>query len=316
MNKKVIRIIVTAAFALIMFAGSIYDTMDAMSWPGENLALLRNFGFNNNGKPVLGMVFSASNDVLTAEKGEVIFSRSGNDTASKLPSPLGAWTAIDHGDGLISIYSRYDDSSGEAIINPEDEQVPAVDYSSLTWVEKQQPIARAGISGWSSVDGFYFIIYDRKERRWVNPAMIITPMQETALPQILLLELRNEQGIPTDTRNISQGRYTINVNAASVPSSNIVSLTGTQRILLAPQRITCLVNGQEAGSLNFEAMTGRDGILMASRNGLVSANQIYKNFPAFEIADVFFTRGQVNIEVIVQDVTGNSRSVISRLIVN
>jgi len=284
---------VAAVFVLLVSVGFFFGplgTLGAMSWPTEDAPLIKNFGSNDMGRPVLGMVFAGNTQVLAAEKGEVIFSRNNDDTASRLPSPLGAWTAVDHGDGLISIYSRYAD---ESQIN--------------TQVEREQPIASSGVSGWSSQNGFYFIIYDRRERRWINPAMIITPQRETRPLQIPVVELLDAQGLLTQSRNLTQGRYTILVN------TDRTAVRGTQ---IAPQRITCLVNGAEAGSLNFEAVSARDGVMMVYRNGLVSARQIYANFPAFETAEVFLSRGQINLEIIVQDIMGNSRSVITRLVVN
>jgi hypothetical protein len=285
--------------AIVLFVLSCFfsGTLDAMSWPSEDAVLFRNFGSSNNEKPLLGMIFSGGTEILAAERGEVIFYRSKNDTVSRLPSPLGAWTAVDHGDGLISIYGRYADTQAE--------------YSgSLVHVERSQPIASSGVSGWSSQNGFYFIIFDRKDRHWINPAMIITPVQRVRPPQILSLSLRNAQGVLVDSRNLTQGRYTILVNAVSP------AIAPTQGNFLAPQRIICLVNGAEAGVLNFEAFSARDGVLMVYRNGLVPARRVYSAFPAFEVAEVFLTRGQANLEIIVQDVAGNSSSVVSRLIVN
>jgi hypothetical protein len=206
--------------------------------------------------------------------------------------------AIDHGDDLISIYSRYADSDQPFVFDR---------------VEKQQPIALTGSSGWSSREGFYFMLFDRRDRRWINPAMIITPVLETRPPQIISVELRNAYGVTMQSRNLNQGRYTIVVNAAGgVPHG--LQPFGLQPF--APQRIVCLINGAEAGSLNFESVSARDGILMISRNGLVPARQIYSNFPAFEAAEVFLTRGQITLEVIIQDITGASRTITQRLIVN
>ena len=288
MNGRTLIKAAAVVFVLILLAGFLSDTIDAMSWPCEDAVLIRNFGSNYTGRPTLGMVFAGNTEVLAAEKGEVIFSRDRNDTASRLPSPLGAWTAVDHEDGLISIYCRYADEN-----------------RTFTQVEKSQPIASTGISGWSAQNGFYFIVYDRRERRWINPAMIITPMRETGPMQIASVELRNDQGLPVQSRSLNQGRYTILVNTAAAGGT-----------LLAPQRIVCSVNGAEAGSLNFEAVSARDGVLMVYRNGLVPAKQVYANSPAFETAGVFLNRGQVTLEIIVQDIAGNSRSVVNRLIVN
>jgi len=295
MKSGLIRISIILFFVLLIAASAVSgDILDAMSWPSEDASLLRNFGANDRGDPVLGMVFGGGTEVLAAETGEVIFRRTKNDPASRLPSPLGAWTAVDHSDGLISIYSRYATST------------------IGSHVEKQQPIAVCGTSGWSNREGFYFMLFDRRDRRWINPAMIITPVQETRAPQIFSVDLVNSQGQLMQSRSLSQGRYTVIVNAAGGTRLN----GSAPSIPYAPQKIVCSVNGAEVGALNFEAISARDGVSMVFRNGLVSAKQIYARFPAYEAAEVFLTRGQVTLEVIVQDITGTSRSVVNRLTVN
>jgi len=294
--------IITAVLSIIIISGSVSQTLDAMGWPSEDGVLFRNFGSNDSGKPVLGMIFTGGTDILAAESGEVIFSRAKNDSASRLPSPFGAWTAIDHGDGLISIYSRYDD---------------AQKFSGDGQVFRQQTIAVSGNSGWSAQNGFYFTLFDRRERRWINPELIITPRIETRPPQILSVSLKNAQGQIVQSNNLVQGRYTVIVNAAggtsTVPGRSVQGASSTQ---YAPQRILCSINGAEVGSLNFETVSARDGILMVYRNGLFPAKQVYADSPAYEAAEVFLTRGQVTLEIIVQDINGNSRSTVSRLIVN
>jgi len=304
--SRIMQITAAAVFILIfviMFTDtSISGSLDAMSWPSEGAVLIRNFGSNDNGMPVLGMVFGGGTEILAAEKGEIIFFRNRNDSASRLPSPFGAWTAIDHGDGLISIYSRYKD------LSPDDKSLS--EEFTLTHIEKSQPIAESGTSGWSAQKGFYFVIFDRRERHWINPAMIITPVQKTRPPQILSVDLKNDQGL-TQSRNLSQGRYTVSVNTIS-PAVNPV--TGGN--FLVPHSIICLINGSEAGTLNFEAFSAKDGVLMVYRNGLVPARQIYSNAPSYEAAEVFLTRGQANLEIIVQDLAGESRSFFNWLVVN
>jgi len=293
MKRNIFRI-TTAVILSGILAGIASDSLNAMSWPSDDSVLVSNFGANSSGKPVLGMIFEGGTNVFAAESGEVIFSRNRNDTASRLPSPLGAWTAIDHADGLISIYSRYDESE------------PA----QLTYVERNQTIASCGTSGWSDTAGFYFMLFDRRERRWINPAMIITPVLETRPPVIISVSLLNSQGQAAQSNNLNQGRYTVVVNAAAgIP----VSGPSGQ---YAPHRILCSINGAEVGSLNFESVSARDGIQVVSRNGLIPAKQVYANYQSYEAAEVFLTRGQVTLEVIVQDISGNSRSTVSRLTVN
>jgi hypothetical protein len=272
----------------------------AMDWPSAEAVMVRNFAFNDRGRPATGTVFAGEGPVRAAESGELIFSRQGRESASRLPSPMGAWAVLDHGDGLISIYGRLADGRLAGGKSPPPYRV-----------DRGDPLAAAGTSGWSRQQGFYFILYDRRERRWVNPSMIISPLPDTRPPAILAVELRNAQGeiIPRDRSRMSQGRYTVLVNAAD-------TMLEQRESPLAPHRIVCSVNGTEIGSLHFETISARDGVLMVNRNGGLSpAKQVYAHFPAFEAGEVSLTRGQASMEIIVQDVAGNSRSVLSRLIV-
>ncbi|GHU88535.1 hypothetical protein FACS189476_05790 [Spirochaetia bacterium] len=274
--------------------------LQAMDWPSADGVMVQNFGLNNEGRPVLGAAFAAEGAITAAETGELLFFRRSEDTASALPSPLGAWIALDHGDGIISIYSRFDDSDSEDL-----KRSPPIRLS------RNEPIAAAGASGWWSQRGFSFFLFDRRERRWVTPSMIITPFPDTRPPQILSIQLKSEDGKlinPSQVRSISQGRYSI-----------LVAATDTRlqpgEPALAPHRIVCSVNGAEIGSLNFETYSARDGVLMAYRNGLTPVRQVYAPLNAFEVGEVWFTRGQATLEVIAQDITGNERSAISRLLV-
>jgi hypothetical protein len=52
---------------------------------------------------------------------------------------------------------------------------------------------------------------------------------------------------------------------------------------------------------------------MVNRNGLVTAEQIYAPAPFFEIGEVWFNRGQANLEIIAYDINGNVRNVTYRL---
>jgi hypothetical protein len=285
--------------AALLFAAvplCVTANLNAMDWPAPSFSLARNFGWNDGGKPITGSTFEGQGPVLAAEKGELVFSHRAGDTASRLPSPLGAWSALDHGDGLISVYSRYEDDQNAVI--------PVL-------AERGDPIAVSGISGWSGKPGVYFALYDRKERRWINPSMIITAFPDTRPPLIQSVSLKSTDGRfinPSQTRNIAQGRY-----AVSVTASDTMTTAGDGP--LAPHRIVCSVNGTEIGALNFETLSSRDGVLMAYRNGLVPAQQVYAPFPGFEVGEVWFTRGQATLELIVQDIAGNSRSALFRLIV-
>ena len=283
-------VLLTLAFASALLPGVVYG----IDWPAQVVTVSANFGLNDQGKPTMGVSFESEDSVRAADAGEIIFSRYGTNTASRLPSPLGAWIALDHGEGLISIYSRLEDTPVQ--------ELPQV-------LEKGTVLGMAGRSGWSEQRGFHFSLFDRKERCWVNPAMIITPLPDTRSPTIQSVVFRTEEGRiiePNQLSSINQGRYRICVSAAD-------TRIGPNESPLAPHRILCTVNGTEVGALTFETYSARDGVLMVYRNGLVPVKQVYAPAPGFEVGEVWVTRGQVNLEIIAQDIIGNSQSAVYRL---
>jgi hypothetical protein len=290
MFNKILRI--SLLILILLISGILF----AMDWPLPEAKVVQNFGANDQGAPDLGTMLEGEGLVYVTGPGELIFSSSGKEAASRLPSPLGAWSAIAHSDGLVSIYSRYRDEGRQ--------QQPS-------YMDLGTPIARAGVSGWSRNNGVYYILYDRKERRWVNTLMVITMPADTVEPSILSVQLQNAGGRlleGSQIRNISQGKYSIIVNAAD-------TLLDPRGPRLPPHRIFCSVNGEQIGSLSFDTMNAKDGVLFVNRNGQTPARRVYANYPAFEIGEVQFTRGQANLEIIVQDLAGNSRSTLIRIIV-
>jgi hypothetical protein len=290
-----LRIKLCAVLLLFAVGAAVY-TID---WPVTGVIPASNFARNDGGSPLLGMTFAYEGPLYAAEQGEVIFQRNTTERVSGLPSPLGSWIAVDLGDGLVNIYARY----GK---NENDEG----DLSSH--IEKQQIIAQAGISGASEneMDGFYFSFFDRKERRWINPAAIINPMPDTRPPAIGVVRLKSAEGETislAQTRTVKQGRYAIFVEASDTVDG------GTQP--LAPNSLAAFVNGAEAGTLLFESFSARDGVLMMYRNALVLASQVYMEPNAYEAGEFWFSRGIATLEIIVGDRAGNTRTASYRIIV-
>jgi hypothetical protein len=264
-----------------------------MDWPSRDGLMNRNFGWNDHGSPVKGVSFEVEGPVRAADAGEMLFVNDPESSASRIPSPLGAWIALDHGDGLVSIYSHLDER-----------QIP----KSLSLAEKDTVIASSGQSGWSGVRGFSFSIFDRRERRWVNPTMIVTPLPDTQPPTILSATLRNDGGVIdlAQVRAISRGRYTVAVEVLDTREEN-------GELPLAPFRIGCSLNGVELASLSFETFSVRDGIAMAYRNSLAPAREVYAPYPAFEIGDIAFTQGRVTLEIAAMDSAQNLRTLTYQL---
>jgi hypothetical protein len=304
-------------FLFFMCTCLLCSTAFSLDWPvspglSGSFVMQKNFGENSGGLLETGDTFllqqaDSDNSVRSAGKGELIFAGSGGDcvdnaSASGIPSPLGCWTAIDHGDGLVGIYGRLARGS----ITPND-LYQGVDSSSVVGTA-----GRSGAFAGKPADaGFYFSVYDSRERRYVNSALVLTKMQDSIKPVIKNVSLRGEGGqqINLDTMRVaSQGLWDVIVTA-----SDTVQTGGPS---LAPYRIVVLLNGVENGNLSFATTQTRDGVRSVSRtelsasgttvNALESAAKICAYPPGWDAATVQLARGMVSMDIIVSDYAGNS----------
>jgi hypothetical protein len=270
-----------------------------MDWPSNEAWMASNFGTNDGGNPVIGTIWTGQGVVRSAETGELLFDRNVNN-ADRLPSPLGAWIALDHGDGLISIYARLDENK---------------DLSLPVTVEKGMVIGGTGDSGWSNQSGFYFLLFDRKERRYVNPAMIIQPIPDVKPPVIQSVILKDSAGMTIDLtqkdknstviKSINQGTYTV--------FAAVFDGVDAGENMLAPFKLICSLNGLEVGAITFETFFSRNGVLMVYRNGPVPVRTVYAEIPYLDLGVASFVRGQTALEIIAQDINENSQSAVFRI---
>jgi hypothetical protein len=282
--------LIPAACLLFSFAAF------ALDWPVKEAILLSNFGSNDLGNPVTGDSFESESSVFPADVGELIFYQDPSNKASRLPSPLGSWMALEHGDGLIGIYSRFEDRKGSPL---------------HTIVEKETPLALSGKSGWTVRKGFSFFLFDRKERCWINPSILIAHLEDDKPPVIRQVELRSAAGTaynPGPGRSIPQGVYSLYVDAADT-----ITRSGE---ILAPSRISCSINGAEMGELKFETLISKNGKHMVSRNGLTAASQVYGSYPFYNLGEIQLTRGQVLLVIEAEDIERNNRAVTYRLTID
>jgi hypothetical protein len=55
---------------------------------------------------------------------------------------------------------------------------------------------------------------------------------------------------------------------------------------------------------------------MTYQNSLVPASQVYSLWPSYEVTNIYFSRGQATLEIIVYDTKGNSKIATFKLQVN
>lgn len=273
-----------------LFAASLGAAAFAADWPTANSPILLSFGQNDSGRAIVGMVFAAQGTVRSADAGEVVFkSKQGSEGVGGLPQPLGDWVAVDHGGGIVGIYAHLNgiDAAGGSAI-----------------VEKNAVLGSAGATGWSSEEGYFFALHDNPERRWVNPTMITVARPDAKAPQIknVVLVSREGQSYPlATTRSLRQGSYRVVVEAYDAEDQS-------PGRLIAPQRLSFMVNGTEQGALHLETIKAENGSLTVWAQTPVTADKVYLKSGAYEIGEAKLTRGRASLEAIARDAAGNERS--------
>ena len=285
----------TAFFFFLFFSFFVFS----IGWPVRSGRVIANFGMSDGGIPQVGNVYAASGSVFPAEVGELIFINDPKNPAAKIQSPLGSWMAVDHGDNMVGLYSRYEDRK---------------DAPAPTVVDTATVLAVTGRTGWAKEEGLFFAFFDRKERCWVNPSVLITGTisgtEDSVPPVIRQVELRNLAGTsfnPAQVQRLPQGIYMVYVDVWDSLDQGGEAL--------APNRITCSVNGVETGMLSFETLVTRNGKRMVYRNSLVPAAEVYDE-KGFGLGEIHLTRGQAALVIEARDMADNAKQVSYKLTID
>jgi hypothetical protein len=284
---KKIRLPLALSFLLFAFN----HPAAPVDWPSASSELRSSFGQNERGRPSVGMTFAGDDAVRAMDAGEIVFvANQGPFRGSprEMPHPLGEWIAVDHGGGIVATYGR---------LAPNDSAF------LKTVVEKGSVLGHAGSSGWAEGPGFFFSVYDRTERRWANPTMIAPPRIDTRAPTVksVALQQRDGQILPlSPARAIRQGVYRVLVEASDAELSD-------KSRPLTPQRLICLVNGSEQGSLHLETIKAEDGGLIVARTTPSQAALVYQSSGAFDLGEIRLSRGRTTLEILAKDASGNER---------
>ena len=277
--------------ALFIVSMAVPARIEAVDWPSSTGELRSSFGQNDRGRPSIGMVFESEDAVRSMDAGEILFVASGGSfagAANEFPYTLGDWIAVDHGNGIVGMYGRL---------------APSGAASTKTIVEKGSVLGYAGTTGWAVSSGFYFSVYDRVERRWVNPTMIAPQRVDNRPPTIRSIDLVGKDGQAVRlaaNRVVRQGIYRVLVE--SVDTENSV-----RQYPLFPQRIMCLVNGAEQGALHLETIKTENGELTVSRTRPAAASLVYRASGAIDLGEIRLNRGRTTLELIARDAPGNER---------
>ncbi len=268
----------------------IVNTAFAIDWPSNTSQVEGNFGLNKEGRALVGLEFSGEEEVRSVSSGDVIFSTGDPFSFSSFTAPLGAWEALEHGDGMVSIYARL---------------APQKNIGRSRSVEKGSILAQSGKTGWSTRTNFYYALFDRIASRWVNPTLISNQRQDTGKPiihQVLLIGRDGSAINPRTNPSVRQGAWRVHIETNDNENAQAP-------LKLGPHEISILVNGIEEQNLRFDYISAKEGNLIIPGNPPRTVDEVYTKEGLYDLGEIRLNRGRVAIQIIVRDSVGNERQV-------
>ncbi|HOJ99479.1 MAG TPA: hypothetical protein PLW34_07960 [Termitinemataceae bacterium] len=276
-------------FFLLLVSGMLFPLF-SIEWPTDSRTIRRSFGMNGGGRFFGGFEFTTESPIYTIDAGEVLFFDNDFYTPIRgFPSPLQNWIAIEHQEALISIYGKLEGVSERA--------------SAL--IDKGTPLGIPRKQRGTGERLLYFSLYDRENKQWVHPALLLPSYEDTKAPLIRQVQLVPRDGTAAvvlgRTRTCKQGTYQIYLDVIDTFDAN-------PSITTVPFTYQCFVNGIEHSRLQVDTLYVKEGKLLMGKQKSFPVEQVYRKDGLLYLGDIQLTRGKVKIEFLVTDLAGNQRT--------
>lgn len=262
----------------------------AWDWPLAPPRVAATFGTFGKGRVITGLALASDESpVRSADDGELSFYAEEGISPSGLPMALGTFVVLEHPNGMAAAYSHL---------------APGSASTSLRKAKSGEIIGKSGGSGWIEGNGILFQVLDRRAGTWVNPLLVLPPLEDDKPPVIrsLALSRADKVFVVGSSPSIPQGTYLISADVAEPLDSAWPSVP------LAPFGISLSIDGVEAARDSFDVARYTEGkILFFGRPG-VDADELRTKEGRYALAERLFTRGRTSIEVGVEDERGGKRA--------
>jgi hypothetical protein len=252
--------------------------------------LAANFGSFAKGRVIVGVALAGEEgSVRASEDGEIAFSAEEGTLPSGLPSALGSFVVVEQRGDIAAVYSHL---------------VPGTLSIRERKPKAGDAIASPGKSGWIEGTGVVYQVFDRRASSWVNPYLLLPPLEDDVPPVIRSMALSRgaKSYVIGAAASVPQGTYRLSVDIAD-PSSAPWSAGA-----LAPYAVRLSVDGIEISQEVFDVAKAKGGKLQLFAQNPMAADDLRTAEGRYELAERLFTRGRTVIEVQVEDASGNKRT--------
>lgn len=278
--------------AAALFGVATLLRLSALDWPSVPAAPVRSFGHPAGEYLLAGIVLGGLQDiVLAADSGEVLFSRMATGRRGGLPPVAAGMIAIEHNGQLMTVYQGIQPNVGN-IGNT---------------VSKGQVIGSGLREGKQGEAGPAFSVMDRASKAWVNPVLLLPPLETEAVPQASSLALRRSD-VSLEASSVVVAAAQTAKGRGLLPQGEYVASLGTvasarQSTPLAPFRLRLLINGVEQMVRSFDSAGLADNGLAFNGSAAPSGSGLDPE-GRYRLGKIFIPRGYMTISVIVENSRG------------
>lgn len=268
---------------IILFLVLAVISLCAFEWPLNSGSIRYGFGSFRDGF-LKGTEFGTANSMVRAvAEGELVFVATGRSLPGGYPIHGGSMLSLAHPAEMVSVYTG---------------MVPDSISRYLVKVKAGDVLGRTPDAGGRL--GARLFTYDGKERRFVNPLMVLPGVRDDMVPVIRSTSLKNDGGVVRidQTRIIKQGIYDVILEVYDN------SPTGEQS---APFEIAVTLDGSVRARVVYDASWAKDGMPFIFGSAGLEEDAYLLGENRVRFGPYVFPRGRVVLSISVLDFTGNKR---------
>ncbi len=268
---------------ILLFLALAVVSAFAFEWPLNAASIRYGFGSNRDGF-LKGTEFGSSDSMVrSVADGELTFVATGYSLPGGYPIHGGSMLSLAHPSEMVTVYTG---------------MVPESISRYLKKIRAGDVLGRTPEAGARVATRFF--TYDGKERRFVNPLMVLPGVRDVSLPLIRSISLENDgvEARVDQTRIVKQGIY--NVVLESYDNSPV----GEQS---APFEISVTIDGSVRARVVYDAAWAKDGAAFVFGSAGLEENAYLLDVNRVRFGPYVFPRGRVILSVVVSDFAGNKR---------
>jgi len=268
---------------ILLFLALAVISAFAFEWPLNAGSIRYGFGSFRDGF-LKGTEFGAATSMVRAvAEGELTFIATGNSLPGGYPIQGGSMLSLAHAAEMMSVYTG---------------MVPDSISRYLAKVRAGDVLGRTPDAG--TKVGARLFTYDGKERRFVNPLMVLPGVRDDSSPVIRSISLKNDglEAKIEQARTIKQGIYDLILEAYDN------SPAGEQS---APFEISVTIDGSVRARVVYDASWAKDGVPYIFGSAGLEEDAYLLGGNIVRFGPYVFARGRVVLSISVSDFAGNKR---------